>query len=374
MLSGISVICFATSYTVALLLEVSRLFFRSGIRGMTMFVFAGLGLFTHTVFLYHQSVNVAGCPLSSKQGWYFLAAWVLAAIYLYLSRYHPKTPFGVFILPIVLGLIVAGQFWADPTPFTERSDRAAWNVLHGTSLLLATVAVAVGFVSGVMYVEQAHRLKRKLPPRGGLRLPSLEWLGRANGRSIVLAIILLALGIISGMVLNSIHLEDLDRRISLADPLVFGTLAIFVWLVLSAGTSVLYRPAREGHKVAYLTVLSFIFLAIVLGLFLVSRHGQALPEDHEAFRPIPPAWRIRSGEEIRPAFGPPVSGDACGAQGWRFCMHQRQRGASPAANQDVGLICSPILSEQWPPSCSDPAADVHRTVAPAVSSRVGGMA
>ena len=30
-------------------------------------------------------------------------------------------------------------------------------------------AVAVGFASGVMYLSQARRLKRKLPPRGGWR-------------------------------------------------------------------------------------------------------------------------------------------------------------------------------------------------------------
>ena len=290
MLSGISVICFATSYTVALLLEVTRLFFRSGIRGAAMFVFAGLGLFTHSVFLYHQAVHAAGYPLSNKQDWYFLAAWVLATVYLYLSHYHPKTPFGVFLLPIVLALIGAGKFWADPTPFAQRPALAVWNVLHGTSLLLATVAVAVGFVSGVMYLEQAHRLKRKLPPRSGMRLPSLEWLTRVNGRAIVLAIILLALGIVSGIILNSINYDDHDRRILLTDPLVFGTLTLFVWLVISAGTSFLYRPTREGRKVAYLTVLSFVFLVVVLGLglFFGTRHGQALPEDHETFGPAAP--------------------------------------------------------------------------------------
>ena len=50
----------------------------------------------------------------------------------------------------------------------------------------------------------------------------------------------------------------------------------------------------------------------------------------------------RSGAEIRSAFGPPVSGDACAAPGRRSCVLQGQRGASPAANQDAGLICAPI--------------------------------
>ena len=50
------------------------------------------------------------------------------------------------------------------------------------------------------------------------------------------------------------------------------------------------------------------------------------------------ALRVRSRAETRSAFGPPVSGDACVALGRRFCVLGRQRGASPTANQDTGLI------------------------------------
>ena len=48
----------------------------------------------------------------------------------------------------------------------------------------------------------------------------------------------------------------------------------------------------------------------------------------------PPLARglLRSGVEIKPTFGPSVSGDACVALGRRFCVLQRERGASPAAN------------------------------------------
>ena len=49
---------------------------------------------------------------------------------------------------------------------------------------------------------------------------------------------------------------------------------------------------------------------------------------------------------MRPAYGPPVGGDACVVPGRRFCVLQRQRGASPAANRDAGLICAPFLSCQ----------------------------
>ena len=48
MLSGVHIVCFATSYAVALVLEVSRLLFRSGVRGVVMLGFAGVGLVIHS--------------------------------------------------------------------------------------------------------------------------------------------------------------------------------------------------------------------------------------------------------------------------------------------------------------------------------------
>ena len=55
MLSGVSTICFAASYAVALALEISRLLFRSGVRRLVMLGFAGAGLVAHTAFLYYRA-------------------------------------------------------------------------------------------------------------------------------------------------------------------------------------------------------------------------------------------------------------------------------------------------------------------------------
>ena len=49
MLSRVGIICFAASYAIVLAMEVSRLLFRSGIRGAIMLAWAGAGLFAHTV-------------------------------------------------------------------------------------------------------------------------------------------------------------------------------------------------------------------------------------------------------------------------------------------------------------------------------------
>ena len=77
--------------------------------------------------------------------------------------------------------------------------------IHGTAVLLATVTVLAGFAAGVMYFWQSVRLKRKRPPSLGLRLPSLEWLERANSRAIAVSLLFLSVGILAGVVLNLIN-------------------------------------------------------------------------------------------------------------------------------------------------------------------------
>ena len=95
MLSGVGIICFAASYAVTLALEVSRLLFRSGVRGAVMIGFAGAGLVAHSAYLYYQAQSAHGSPLSSEHDWYLIAAWVLVVVYLYLVCYHPRTAFGL---------------------------------------------------------------------------------------------------------------------------------------------------------------------------------------------------------------------------------------------------------------------------------------
>ena len=116
MLSGVGVICFATSYALVLAMEVSRLLFRSGVRGVVMLGFAGIGLVMHTAYLAHRLVEAQGSRLSSEHDWYLIAAWILMLIYLYLVYYHPRTSFGLFLIPLVLGLIATAVWFAGDGP------------------------------------------------------------------------------------------------------------------------------------------------------------------------------------------------------------------------------------------------------------------
>jgi len=279
MLAGISITCFAASYAVALALEITRLFFRSGVRGALMIGFAGAGLFAHTLYLTYRALQEPSAPLSSEFDWYLLAAWLLTAIYLYLT-FRRQTMFGVFLLPLVLGLIGVAAWSADRAPLVSSHAARVWGQIHGVFLLVGTVAVAIGFAGGAMCLVQANRLKHKRLPSEGLRLPSLEWLERLNSRAIWISVVMIGLGFLSGVVLNLVNHRLEISRLPWTDPIIWSSALLLGWVIVAAGFSSLYRPARTGRKVAYLTTVSFVFLLlmVLVGALLPSQHGNLKPE------------------------------------------------------------------------------------------------
>ena len=311
MLSGISITCFAASYAVALALEASRLWFRSGVRGAVMLCFAIAGLAAQGMFLAYRAATASDTPLSSAFDWYLLAAWILAAVYVYLAVCHQRTAVGLFILPLVLALIGMAQAFASQRPFPQSRASQVWGTLHGVFILLGVVAVLVGFVQGLMFLLQANRLKRKLPPARGFYFPSLESLERASGRSIVFAVWMLGIGFISGIVLNAVNTQSQLDHIPWTDPVVWSSGILLAWMVAAATFSAVYRPARQGRKVAYLTLANFAFLLLTLTIRLL------LPSEHRsqsAANGQPDAAAARTVQVIPRDMASPIASVAAG--GW----------------------------------------------------------
>lgn len=272
-MSGITILCFAASYALALLLEVAGLWKRFGWHRAVMVLLAVAGLVAHSLYLASHATGDLSI-LNTPEHWYLVVAWVLAAFYLWVVFTSPGTSMGLFVLPLVL-VVIGVAIGASDQPFAEARASQFWNALHGTLMTLATVTVCVGFVAGLMYLIQSWRLKHKLPPSPQFRLPSLEWLERTNSRSLGFSAVLVAGGFISGIVLSRLrHGGEADYRL-LADPVVLSLLLMLVWLVSAEIFRLVYPSARGGRKVAYLTLASFGFLVITLITFATTDiHGR----------------------------------------------------------------------------------------------------
>jgi ABC-type uncharacterized transport system permease subunit len=181
---------------------------------------------------------------------------------------------GVFLLPLVLGLICVAVF-QDRAPFPARTAHSVWRLVHGLTLMVGTTAVTLGFATGLMYLLQSYRLKHKLPPSRGFRLPSLEWLQKFNREALFVSTCLLAVGLVSGVTLNLISKSGEGGQVSWTDPVVLSSGVLFLWLTAVTIFESLYRPAREGNKVAYLTLASFVFLGLALYFVLLGSHATA---------------------------------------------------------------------------------------------------
>ena len=245
------------------------------------------GLFAHTAFLaYHTqlSVDSPGLWLGSWFGWCLSGAWVLAAVYLWLSLKKPNSLIGVFLLPITLLLVWLGNSFAGEQPFDPSRAKSVWSMIHGTSFLLGTVIVALGFAFGIMYLVQSRRLKQKRS--GSLRLPSLEWLNISAERSLIASTAFMCGGFASGVALEMVHQSTNNPGASIpwSDPVIWSSAVLFLWLLAATIINVFYKPARRGRKVAYVAMISFVFL--MLELVIVWQVGHATSEQAASLQPL----------------------------------------------------------------------------------------
>ena len=272
-LQNISITCFAASYAVVFVLEVSRVFFDVSFRKYVRVGFAAAGLFAHTVFLVLQGKLVlasTGLWLGSWLGWCLATAWILSLAYIWISIRQPKSVIGLFLIPLLLGLIGLGVGFGHENQFNPMEAKSTWNMIHGSALLLGTAIVALGFVFGVVYIVQSRRLKHKSPQAKHFRLPSLEWLQKSCEYSLIISTVLLAIGLVSGIAINWTHQPDntlsSGGTIAWSNPVIWSSGILFSWLLLVSVFNFFYQPSRQGRKIAYLVIASFLFLVLELAI------------------------------------------------------------------------------------------------------------
>ncbi|MGQ9769710.1 MAG: hypothetical protein ACUVQG_04070 [Thermogutta sp.] len=280
-MNGFPVLIFCV-YGLTFFLELNRArSWKIPARLITAILAVGLlahsGWLIYRVLMFTEQANLGGYVLSVRQDWYYGIAWGLALICLFWITVRPATPFGAFFLPLILLLMLLGMIFGDPLPFARGAASRTWGIVHGLSILAAILAVCVALLSGMMYLGQVSRLRNRAAMSSPFRLPSLEWLSHAIRNALLVAVAMLGVGILSGIRLNALQRGTAQKHLPWHDPVVISTFILFFWIGGSLLIGYIYRPMREGRRVAYLTIVSFIFMLLVLGmtLFGATQHGQS---------------------------------------------------------------------------------------------------
>ncbi len=278
MLSGVSVSCFLLSYLVVFVVEAARFAVKIPGRQLVLIGMMSAGLVAHSIFLFYQfSLPLNDNPqpqlLSNWFQWSVLGAWGLALACLILMVRNPQGSVGLFLIPMVLGLIGMASLVRDAAAFERETTITIWRGIHGVSLLVGTISICLGLAFGLMYLVQSFRLKSKLRASKRFRLPPLEFLQSMNRLSIFASASGLGIGMLSGVVLNF----NREGQIAWFSSSIVFTCALFAWSLVATGMELSSSGSLGGRRSAYLVIANFVFLMIVLGFVLFSSHGQPTP-------------------------------------------------------------------------------------------------
>lgn len=294
-LSNVHLSCFLLSYLVAFGGEIFQLRSRSGVARGILIVAAAAGLIAHTAYLINRSVASGLPPLvGSSHDWLLVLAWLGASLYLLALAMRERITLGLFLLPIVVGLIGMAVF-VDQAADTDEIRAVAthrWGMLHAATLVIGMGFVSAAIVCAVMYLLQYQKLRGKTSWLHRLTLPSLERLTATNRWLVTGTVVMLTTGLATGFILAFDQNSD---GFHWSDPIVAGT--IIVWGIMVVALIWLLKSREQtGRQIARLTLLAGGFLVFtVFGLMLVSGgvHGGDPPES-EANVESTPAGRIRT--------------------------------------------------------------------------------
>ena len=80
-------------------------------------------------YLIRSAIGSDSLPISTAD-WLLWAAWLIAIVYFAALFYLPRSPTGIVLLPIVLGLMLSSH-WASTEPLASEQSFYLLGMLHG---------------------------------------------------------------------------------------------------------------------------------------------------------------------------------------------------------------------------------------------------
>ncbi len=184
-------------------------------------------------------------------------AWSVALVYLVLELFTRVKAIGLYVLPVVIGLLVGALVEYEAPRDLMPALRSDIVVLHVIVMLTAVGALYVAGGAAIIYLFEQWQLKRH--HLGGVlgRLPSLATLDRLVFHATLLGLPFLTMGMAAGV----IRAETFDVERWWFDPMVLLSAAAWaVYAVLLWGR---LRADWGGRRVAWLAIAGLVLMLVI---------------------------------------------------------------------------------------------------------------
>jgi ABC-type uncharacterized transport system permease subunit len=213
-----------------------------------------LGWLAQTALLVAQAAGADGFPWGTWAGSLNLFVWMCVGAYLIWGCRAPFRLLGLVVMPLaaVLLLLAWAAGGAGEPVRSEFGD--VFLVFHVGLILAAFAAFTLAAALSALYLWQERRLKRRAP--GVLRLlsPSLQTLDQLTGRTILVALPALTVGV-------GIGLARLRSDGASFDALMGVT--VLTWAVYAAFLVLRWEAGWRGRRTAYLALAGFLLVVLV---------------------------------------------------------------------------------------------------------------
>jgi cytochrome c-type biogenesis protein CcsB len=222
------------------------------------------GLIVHCAFTVNRYLEAGHTPITNLHESLSFFSLAIIGIFIFFEYKYRISILGSFVTPLALLLLAVST--AFPTSIVPLNPalKSKWLFAHTTMAFLGYATFAVSFGASIMYLIQAHFLKKRKLGSMFQKLPSLDTLDEISYRCLTFGFPLLTFAIISG----AIWAETAWGTYWSWDPK--ETWSLITWFVYAALLHGRLTTGWRGRKAAVLSIIGFfILLFTFLGVNLL---------------------------------------------------------------------------------------------------------
>jgi ABC-type uncharacterized transport system permease subunit len=235
-----------------------------------------LAVTLEAVILIFRAVAIKAIPLTGLFESMIVLTIVFGLIYLFFRCVIGEVWFSSVMVWVILIMILLAATVAKPASEPQAVAATPWAIAHGIAMILGGVSIAFATASAFLYLLGRRRLKQKMICKVLGRVPNIEKLERMNLFGIKTALLLITIGLISGIGMAAANSAVLE--ISLLDWLTDAkiVLVITAWVLLAALLALRRMVTFKGRMTACVTTVAFfliLFSLVGVTVFCGTKHN-----------------------------------------------------------------------------------------------------